>query len=378
MSTSYIPLPVRYSLWGIAAGRCQYEGCNKPLWVDSLTKKEGNYSYIAHIIADSPDGPRGDEELSKKLAKDISNLMLLCDEHHRLIDRIDVEGHPVERLKKMKEKHEKRIELVTSMPDDLRTHVLLYGANIGKNGAPLSMEKAKEAIYPNRFPAENKPINLSMKNSVFYDDESMYWILEKENLNRQFNTKVKQRLTEDIQHLSVFGLAPQPLLIELGRLLSDITTVDIYQLHREPANWKWQENPDEFDYIIKTPPKITAKVALNLSLSADIDNSRIQKVLGDNVSIWTLTIESPSNDFLKSKEQLKRFREVFRNLLNEIKREHGHDNVLHVFPSVPVAVAIEIGRVWMPKADLPLILYDENRSKGGFIHTFDIKYEPSY
>jgi allophanate hydrolase subunit 2 len=33
---------------------------------------------------------------------------------------------------------------------------------------------------------------------------------------------------------------------------------------------------------------------------------------------------------------------------------------------MPVATAIEMGRVWMPKADMPMHLYDENTSIGGF------------
>ncbi|MED4570056.1 hypothetical protein P9302_11290 [Brevibacillus agri] len=45
---------------------------------------------------------------------------------------------------------------------------------------------------------------------------------------------------------------------------------------------------------------------------------------------------------------------------------HGHDSLPHVFPAGPVATAIEFGCIWMPKADLPLSLYDENRIVGGF------------
>ena len=110
-----IPEKTRTRLWVLAGGRCQYEGCNKPLWQDELTMAQMNTAYIAHIIAAEPNGPRGDKELSPKLATDISNLMLMCDEHHRLIDREDVEGHPVERLHEMKRKHEERIELLTSI-----------------------------------------------------------------------------------------------------------------------------------------------------------------------------------------------------------------------------------------------------------------------
>ena len=82
-------------LWAISGGRCEYEGCNTPLYMDILTKKKYNKAYIAHIVADSLDGPRGDPERSEKLANEISNLMLLCDPHHTLIDK-DVANHPVE------------------------------------------------------------------------------------------------------------------------------------------------------------------------------------------------------------------------------------------------------------------------------------------
>ncbi|MDA1841625.1 SAVED domain-containing protein [Bacillus cereus] len=373
MSVSYIPQKVKLRLWGKAAGRCQYEGCNKPLWYDSLTKVEFNTSYIAHIIADQPDGPRGDKELSKQLKADIDNLMLMCDEHHRLIDREDVSGHSVERLQDMKKQHEEQMAFLTSLLPDRQSHILLYGANIGQNYAPLSWKKAKDAIYPEKYPAEKTAIELGMKNSSFVDREEIYWQIEKEHLWRQFNDKVKSRLgTGEIEHMSVLALAPQPLLIELGRLLSDIPAADVFQLHREPPDWIWQKSSGGFEYIIKRPEQIHEKVALNLSLSATIDDSRITNVLGNEVSIWNLTINEPYNDFLKSKDQLRIFRETFRKLMDLIKKTHGHNNILHVFPAVPVSIAVEIGRVWMPKADLPLIVYDENRNIGGFAKAIEI------
>ncbi|MFD1777214.1 SAVED domain-containing protein [Fredinandcohnia salidurans] len=370
MSKTSIPDKVKIRLWGKAAGRCQYEGCNDPLWKDSITQSEFNTAYIAHIIADSPNGPRGHETLSEKLAKDISNLMLMCDKHHRLIDKEDVEGHPVERLMEMKKKHEIRIEMATSMSEDRKSHVLLYGANVGDHSSPIYWERTTPAMLPNRYPAEKPAIELSLKNSPFHDHQEMYWTLERESLRNHFSDKVKRRLVlGDIQHLSVFALAPQPLLIELGVLISDICQADVYQLHREPSDWKWQDDPEGSEYIVEEPDIIHEKVALNLSLSATIDNQRITNVLGTDTSIWNVTISHPNNDFLNSSGQLSKIRTVFRELLNKIKMMHGQDTIIHVFPAVPVSIAVELGRVWMPKADLPLSLYDE---KGGFHHAFTI------
>src|SRR4051794_31458061 len=123
MSVTYIPDSVKFRLWGKAAGQCQYDECPQRLWVDELTKEEVNTAYIAHIVADKPDGPRGHETLSALLASDISNLMLLCDTHHRLIDHADVAGHPVSKLQAMKRQHEARIETVTE-PSQKQSHLL--------------------------------------------------------------------------------------------------------------------------------------------------------------------------------------------------------------------------------------------------------------
>jgi len=374
MSISDIPDKTRYLLWGKAAGRCEYEGCNKPLWLDSLTKAEFNTAYIAHIIADQPNGPRGNAKLSEKLQRDISNLMLMCDEHHRLIDKEDIDGHPVERLREMKRKHEKRIEILTSINEDKQSHILLYGANIGRQNAPLSYEKASVAMVSERYPAETRAIELSLKNSSFQDHEEQYWDIEQEHLIRQFDERVKARLaSSEINHFSIFAIAPQPLLMEFGRLLSDIPAADVYQLHREPADWKWQEHPDRFKYIITEPNTFDGTPVLILSLSATIINDRITKILKEPHSVWSMTVEHPNNDFLKSRLQLQMFRTAFRKLLNQIKANHGETKVIHLFPAVPVSIAVEIGRVWMPKADLPIKVYEQNRSIGGFTPVLDLE-----
>lgn len=376
MSISYIPEKIKFLLWGKSAGRCEYDGCNKPLWFDSVTKFEFNTAYIAHIIADRPEGPRGDPILSEQLKDDLSNLMLLCDEHHRLIDREKIDAHPPDVLRAMKEKHERRVELLTCVASHKASHVLLYGANIGVQNSPVSWERTASAILPHWYPAENHPIELGLKNSSYQDNEPDYWQIERENLTRLYIQKVKNRLISgDIVHLSIFALAPQPLLIELGRLLSDIPMAQVYQLHREPPDWVWQEDASiSCDYLISQPDAFEMeKVALVLSLSATIMPERITDVLGNNVAIWMLTIDEPNNDFLKSRTQLADFRKTYRKLLDVIKARHGQNILLHIFPAVPTSVAVEMGRVWMPKADLSLRIYDQNRQTGGFTFAIDIE-----
>ena len=60
-----------------------------------------------------------------------------------------------------------------------------------------------------------------------------------------------------------------------------------------------------------------------------------------------------------------------RSLFDRIKAEHGEDAVLHVFPAMPASLAVELGRVWMPKSDLAMTIYDNNRA-AGFVPTITI------
>lgn len=374
MSVTTISLVNRYILWARAAGRCQYEGCNRPLYLDDLTKAEFNQSYIAHIIADNSGGPRGDALLSEQLQDDLSNLMLMCDTHHRLVDKADVEGHPVARLRKMKFDHEVRIETLTSIKPDKRSHVILYGARIGEHGAPLTASEAFGALLPSRYPAETRPIELGLKNSFMKDNASDFWTAEVKNLEALFKQKVVPlKGIDEVQHYSVFALAPQPLLIRLGTLLSDIYPADVFQRHREPSTWNWQPESATKGIILVEPHDKTGTPLLNCSLSATITNQRLFDVIPGKSSVWTITIDNPNNDFLKTKDLLKQFRVKCRQAFDLIKCAHGENTEIHIFPAMPVAAAVELGRVWMPKADLPLIIYDQNTATQGFTRTIEIK-----
>jgi len=365
MSNSYISDKIKTRLWTLAGGRCQYKGCNRPLWKDELTLGKMNRAYIAHIVADSPDGPRGDKKRSEKLAKDLNNLMLLCDTHHRTIDIEDVKGHPEKLLLKMKKEHEERIDIQTSIIPENKTHIVFYGANIGQQGAPLSYSRSQQAIIPQMFPFSEYPIELGMINSSWQDSDNEYWNIENTNLMRQFNEKVNPiRLHNSVKNFSLFALAPQPLLIRLGTLFSDLYIVDVFQLHREPATWEWQTNYP-FDGFELIPPKEYDGIpVLNLSLSATITEDRITKVLDSKASIWTITHKSPNNDFLKTRNILSEFRRICRTFFDNVKSIHGQDSVLHVFPAMPVSAAVEFGRLRMPKADVPMVIYDQIKSDG--------------
>ena len=376
MSKSSIPQNVRYSIWARAAGRCQYPGCNAPLVGDLLAGREdGTFGFIAHIVADRKDGPRGDPVRSPLLATELANLMLLCGTHHRLIDEVDLQGHPVDVLLEMKRQHEERISIVTDMDEDRASHVLRFGADIGKNEALVSTKAIFASMPPANYPADGRTLDLELLGCSYRDHEPEYWVFQRDNLRRKFEEKVKGRVErQEIRHLSVFALAPQPLLIELGRLLGDIMPVSVRQRHREPPTWKWQDAQPEIEFEIGAHAGGDHRcVALKLAISATIVDDRIRAVLSPDVPIWSIGARNPGNDVLRRPEDQSQYRKHLRHLLNALKAAHPNAESICVFPALPASLAIETGRVWMPKADLPLKIFDQNASAGGFIPTLELR-----
>lgn len=374
MSRSSVPQKVQSALWARAAGRCQYRGCNTDLVGDLIAgRQDGIFGFIAHIVADVEGGPRGDPVRSPQLACNLGNLMLMCARHHKLIDLDAVAEHPESVLLAMKAEHEARIALVASIDEERASHVIRFGASIGDNEALVSTQAIFTAMPPERHPASSQTLDIEMIGCAFRDDEPAYWAIQRENLKRQFEAKVRGRVErQEIRHLSVFALAPQPLLIELGRLLCDIVPARVHQRHREPASWSWAPDGPAMTFRVTAPERQrSGQVALKLGVSATIVDARLEAVLGCDTAIWSLCADDPHNDILRRPEDQSKFRQDLRRLYNRIKVQHGEGTLLHVFPALPASLAVEVGRVWMPKSDMPLRLYDNHRSHG-FIPTFDI------
>jgi len=375
--TRYVKKEVERELWARAAGRCQFDGCNRLLYKSPVTQENVNISEKAHIYSFSEDGPRGWGPFIKtpQNLNNIENLMLMCHDCHKLIDQ-DKAGimYSAWLLQQWKNEHEQRIAIVTSISSDKKSHVVFYGSNIGAQSSPIQKDDATKAMFPKRYPAEERPIILSMTCS-HQDKTPEFWQTESNHLNTIFTREIEPRIREQSPaHFSVFALAPMPLLIQMGTLFTDKIDVDVYQLIREPKTWTWQEYPEGFEFVINEPDTFEYPPALVISLSDRITNDRIYKILGEKVSIWELTVpnEFIGNDVIRSQVQLSMMRTVIRKLMIRIKEKHGFNTPLSIFPTMAISCAIEMGRSRMPKADMPWVIYDQNNEVGQFIEAIKI------
>lgn len=354
-------------LWALAAGRCEFLGCNKPLWRDGLTWQEANLAHIAHIIAASPDGPRGDKELSKKLAKSFSNLMLVCLDHHELIDTKKHEKkYTVDLLRGYKETHERRVHIQTSTQEEMKTTILIFKAKIGDRMVDIPYVHAVEAIAP-KFPADEKAITLDYTN---FDTSAKkeYWQQLKSQIKHDVELHFKKPCS--INHLSVFAIGPIPFLMYLGKCIGNIIPIDLYQRHRHTQNWTWKTNRAEkkFRYIIKSHNinSRCKKVAIAISLSGKIHPQEIKRVVLSSAPYYEITIKNPSPLFLDSKNKLVQFQKVYRELITKIRQRHGAKCQISLFPAVPAPIAVSCGKELLPKVDPIISVYDRVNDTQGF------------
>lgn len=95
-------------LYGLSAGQCNI--CKKNLFDSDVHIGE-----MAHVIAKSPIGPRG-EKLNEDIRDSYQNLVLLCANHHKEVDQ-NPEKYTIELLHNIKKNHEHQISLKLSTND---------------------------------------------------------------------------------------------------------------------------------------------------------------------------------------------------------------------------------------------------------------------
>lgn len=94
------------TLYGRAAATCAFPDCRKELVYDCpVTGKTVQIGEIAHIVAHSINGPRGEEEYPEEKIDTYDNFVLLCQHCHAKVDALP-EEYTSEKLRKIKNEHE--------------------------------------------------------------------------------------------------------------------------------------------------------------------------------------------------------------------------------------------------------------------------------
>jgi len=130
----------RILLWSWSGNRCAFPSCRRLLTREAEeTGRATNLSQEAHIVGESEAGPRGTSPMTKGQRDAYPNRIVLCLEHHKIVDD-DPDHWTIDRLLEVKAEHEAWVESVTSDDDAALIASLVYGDVIQRTEIELDFD----------------------------------------------------------------------------------------------------------------------------------------------------------------------------------------------------------------------------------------------
>ena len=349
----------------LTAGRCQFPACNRFLYRHHATGLAGNFAEIAHIIAFSPRGPRGKNAGRPNNINQLTNLMLLCPTCHKHIDSNE-DKYSISTLREFKRIHERRVRMLTGATPDNQTSVVKLTAKIRGQAVEISDAEIDEALLPRYTDRTNDSV---IDLSQLDENSRGYYEQAKGRIRSELSALYRLRLDgQKIDHVSVFALAPIPILVYLGSQLSTKVRTEFYQRHRATESWTWGRGPGQLKYSLKIHRSGRPKnnVALIISMSGTIHLKDLPQniVSGHNIYEISLKNRIPGLTVLRRQPDLEAFAEIYRGWLAALSRYHGMTPTVELFAAVPAPVAILCGRERLPDVHPRLKVFENNLNTG--------------
>lgn len=373
-------------VWHGAGGRCMYRGCGQDLGQTSLTTKSARIAYLAHIVASDPDGPRGNNE-SHTLSDDPENIMLMCDAHHRLIDRIDEAGHSIERLQAMRDEHVQRVNYLLDSLTYPRTKIITLLADLAQVPTNTSQRELKESVLSRQLSPLNDTFNAvrrTQRDDRTSQDFWVHFLREHENDIRTFMLQTSNQPARNHEVipdvLAVFPVHLVPMLIIAGRIVGEARSVEVFQYDRERRTWRWDETvtPSVQGSISASslPTAAAEEIVLSIELTAKIDEealpSNLKDAIRNNSIPWVrITHTSPHHNCIGCSEDIDQFTSVARQVIRVIQ-DQIHAKRVHLIGVAPASTLFRFGQL-LQAGHHPLYqLYDRPSGSHPFIPALSI------
>lgn len=336
-------------------GRCMFEGCGKNLGIDDLTGTEGNYSYLAHNVASSEQGARGAKLLSEKLSDEPNNILLLCDKHHRLVDKVGAIDYPASRLSQMrKDFNITSTTLLDALSfQSIPAFAVLWPVHRQTVAAPDSLQIA-QSYKPMRWRLKEHLNDISDNEALLRNsDIAVSGQIQLESI-KQAADKILSQSHSNRYAAGLFAIGLMPALIGLGALLGNKINIIPMLRYRDDNQWKWPFEKPIDDYYsisgIDTLTDIEEEVTLTIAFTSEPESlisarneaaSKYQTkhiiVKAHQAYLGNGAIGHPKNGLQFSTDMQK--------LLHQLRNDHNVQRV-HLFTCASNAACVFLGQAF--------------------------------
>jgi hypothetical protein len=341
------------TVWRDSFGRCMFTGCGEKLDYDEVSGMSGNYAYLAHNVASSEKGARGITELSEKLSNDPNNVLLLCDKHHRLIDKVAATDYPASTLSAMRNEFGL---IANSLLDGLKyqpipVYAVLWPVNSQTVSPPSYLQVANSLSRIKR--RMHQQINiLSHNEELLVESPNVFWALMP-NIIQASADKIIQQTKEFGFNAALFGFGPTSALIGLGAKIGNKNAVTPMLRFRESGNWSWPAiDPvgEFYDVVGFDELEKGTDFVINIALTAE-PQSLVQasKSVCEKTGAQMITIRAREpfmgNGAISHPDDGKAFTSLLQSMFHALKSEYGAQTI-HLFPCASNAASVFIGQAY--------------------------------
>lgn len=262
-------------------------------------------------------------------------------------------------------------------PEEIREHLKTDSFVLVQDLlSPISLQAVSEALAP------AQPFGAPFFIRPTYSKNSFPWT-DAARQQKQMVGEIITKGRELLPRFSVFSLAPIPLIIHLGFLLSNRVEVNCFQFDRNIATWKWPEEPNpDLSFQISGLPDAESdepqEIAISVSLSGKVSKADIKEAAPDVGPIINISIQRPDVMWLRSPLQLAELKKIFGEVLTSVRNNFPNRSKIHIFYAGPVGGAIVIGQQINPRMDAPVELYEYSRDTSPrYTHALTLREELS-
>ncbi len=220
--------------------------------------------------------------------------------------------------------------------------------------SPISTSTVEDALKPTTI--YGRPIYLRSGNELKWNEAAKY----QEDTTNSLINKTKEHSLK----YSVFSLAPIPLIIQLGFLISDRVEVRCFQFDRLKKSWKWpRENVDSKLHVTGIPEEkdnSSREVVIRISLSANVRKDQTTAVVKTAHEI-DIFVDEPDILWLRTEKQLLNLQNKFYGVLKSIRKNLPKAKGIHIFYAGPTSGAFVIGQSINPRMNPPVHTYEYSR-----------------
>ncbi|ALL00035.2 hypothetical protein AM586_27290 (plasmid) [Massilia sp. WG5] len=331
---------------------------------------------------------------SPLLVDEPSNFLLLCDECHRLIDKVDPDAYKTEDLRKMRTDSIREVKRLLGTLRYPEADIVYFLGNVTGQVPHISDRDMDEALWASglRRSSKNPESYFAFGGQHHAPHEPSYWsavfsILKFDLSNLQARLNGVRTGGGPRPRLAVFPFHGTSVLLLAGRLLGDMAGTHVFQPHRNKigetwgTRWAWPT-----DAVVPTPEKYEAKTLrdhtgtedeanLIVSLTFPVAAFRLSTVSADKGNLTLPTIEISVENFGHSTIRHPSDLTLFGTAVDEaLRRLQNVWNVkkVHLYVGAPAAAVLLVGQKMQARHHATFVCYESLPGNGPFAPTIEI------